>query len=761
MVDDMVLGRRRRDGATFMSLRPTLETWCERYGIAAGYDDAWGTARRTPEQTKLALLRAMGLDVSATANDASGVEFDRKPGTPLPPVVVADEGAGHLVLPLASPGNAYASVEWQIDLETGDVLKGVVDAQTALSGGDGTSDGDRACVLQLPLPPTCGYHRLTLYDQATHVALASTRLIITPSHCYTPPLLAGGGRIWGLALQLYALRSHRNWGIGDFTDLSNAVAVAAAAGADFVGLNPLHAWFPARPEAASPYSPSNRAALNVLYLDVEAVADFAHCKPARARVYTPSFQSALARLRAVDHVDYAGVAKLKLGILALLYEDFRDNELGADPGERGRAFRDFQRERAPSLRLQGLFDALQEHLAATTGHCSGWPAWPAEYRPPSATDDDELYRRHADRAEYFQYLQWQAELQLAAASEHARACGLAVGLYGDFAVGADAGGAETWSQAAVYAPEMHIGAPPDDFNLGGQDWGLPPMLPHRLQSAGYAPFITVLRAAMRHAGALRIDHVMALMRLFWVPEGAAPVDGAYVAYPFSEMLGIVALESQRNRCLVIGEDLGTIAPGIRAALAAAAVLSYRPLYFERTAEGRFAAADQYPRQALVTVGTHDLPTLTAFWTGRDIATRRRLRLYPDDRVQTAQVAARASDRARLLQALEHAGLLAAAGASRRMTVELMLSVHRFLARTPSMIMAVQLEDVFGQDTQVNLPSTTEDQYPNWRRKLSVPVEAWASNRRFAALTRMLRKERPRQRHAARRGGGRTADRIAG
>jgi (1->4)-alpha-D-glucan 1-alpha-D-glucosylmutase len=709
-----------------------LERLCERYGIAAGYEDAWGASRRTPDGTKLALLRAMGIDIGAAADDASAADPDAGAGAVRTPAIVVDERAGRVALELGRLSAPAASVEWRIDLDTGESVQGV-----ALSGGDGR-------MFEILLPQVTGYHTLAISDHATRARLASSPLIVTPSRCYSPPLLAGGARIWGLALQLYALRSHRNWGIGDFTDLRNAVRVAAAAGADFVGTNPLHALFPARPEAASPYSPSNRAALNVLYIDVEAVDDFIDCREARGRVYSPAFQSSLARLRAFDHVDYPAVARLKFDILALLYEHFREHQLGASPGERGRAFRDFQRDRGAGLKLHGLFDALHEHVAATTGDHSAWRNWPAEYRPPSAIGDDELFRRHADRAEYFQYLQWQAELQLGAASEQARASGLAIGLYGDFAVGADAGGAETWSQAAVYAANMHIGAPPDDFNLRGQDWGLPPMLPQRLKTAGYAPFITALRAAMRHAGALRIDHVMALMRLFWVPEGTVPVDGAYVAYPFSELLGIVALESRRNGCLVIGEDLGTIAPGVRAGLQAAGVLSYRPLYFERTGDAEFALPESYPPQALVTVGTHDLPTLSGFWTGRDIAARRRLRLYPDETTHAEQLAARSHDRGRLLSALERTGVLTAAAAPRRMTVDLMIAVHRFLARTPSAVMAVQLEDVFGQDTQVNLPSTTEDQYPNWRRKLNVPLESWASNRRFGALTRMLRRERRRR-----------------
>ncbi|MGH8851062.1 MAG: 4-alpha-glucanotransferase [Casimicrobiaceae bacterium] len=714
-----------------MSDRSPLDTLCEAFGIAVAYEDAWGAAHRASECTKRALLRAMGVDVATAAERA----VPASQTSPLPPVLVAAEHAERLAVTLVAPSPAPAALEWRIDLEDGTTHDGVAAPPEAARGER------RPMTLDIPAPRTPGYHRLSVRDPATHALLGSTQLIITPARCHIPPVLAAGRRIWGLALQLYALRSHRNWGIGDFTDLQQAIVVAAAAGADILGINPLHALFPARPEAASPYSPSNRAALNVLYIDVEAVADFARCKPARARVYTPAFQSALTRLRAADHVDYGAVAALKFEILELLYADFREQQLGPSPGERGRAFRDYQSDRGRPLRLHGLFDALHEHVAATTGRRGGWQDWPAEYRAPTAEGTEALYRRHADRAEYFQYLQWQAEIQLAAASEQARASGLLVGLYGDFAVGADAGGAETWSNGDVYAPEMHVGAPPDDFNLGGQDWGLPPLLPNRLQAAAYRPFIEVLRAAMRHAGALRIDHVMALMRLFWVPQGAAAVDGTYVAYPFADLLGIVALESRRNRCLVIGEDLGTVGPGVRAALAAAGVLSYRPLYFERTHDGEFAPPETYPMQALVTVGTHDLPTLTGFWTARDIAVRTALRLYAGDDVRATLVSARTRDRMRLLVALQKTGFAVAAVAPHRMTVDLMLAVHRFLARAPSMIMAVQLEDVFGQGVQVNLPSTTEAQYPNWRRKLAVPIEAWPTNRRFGAVTRMLRKER--------------------
>ncbi|HKW79995.1 MAG TPA: 4-alpha-glucanotransferase [Casimicrobiaceae bacterium] len=718
-----------------MTEASSLDALCERHGIASRYEDAWGTIRPTPDRTRLALLQAMGIATDEAAPDQPPAAPDA--GALLPPVVVAAEGAACVALPCREAQRLPATLSWRIDLETGDELTGSIASATATAGDDGR--------LALPIPaPAAGYHRLSIRDAATGAPLASIRLIVAPARCYLPPELAGGARIWGLALQLYALRSHRNWGIGDFTDLIHAIDAAAADGADIVGVNPLHALFPARPELASPYSPSNRTALNVLYLDVEAIADFAHCRAARSQVYRPAFQRELASLRAADHVDYALVARLKLEILEMLYADFRRRELGATPGERGRAFRDYQRERGPALELHGLFDALQEHVAASTGRRGGWQVWPEEYRRPSPAQRDRLSRRHAERAEYFEYLQWQAEIQLAGACERARARGMIVGLYADLAVGADAGGAETWSNDAVYAPDVHIGAPPDDFNLQGQDWGLPPPLPDRLRATGYEPFIAVLRTAMRHAGALRIDHVMALMRLFWVPSGSPAIDGAYVAYPFADLLGIIALESQRNRCMVIGEDLGTIGPGVRTTLAAAAVLSYRPLYFERTAHGDFAPPEAYPSQSLVTVGTHDLPTLAGFWTGRDIAVRSALHLYPGTEVRDAQLVARTRDRTRLVAALDRAGVLATRISPHRLTVDLMLAVHRFVARTPAMLMAVQLEDVFGQGVQANLPSTTEAQYPNWRRKLAVPVESWPNNRRLAAVTRMLRKER---RHA--------------
>ncbi|HSO06194.1 MAG TPA: malto-oligosyltrehalose synthase, partial [Pelomicrobium sp.] len=325
-----------------------------------------------------------------------------------------------------------------------------------------------------------------------------------------------------------------------------------------------------------------------------------------------------------------------------------------------------------------------------------------------------------------------------------------VGVYQDLAVSIDRAGAEAWGWQHLYAETASIGAPPDDFNLNGQDWGLPPLIPQRLAESGYAPFIAMLRAAMRHAGALRIDHVMGLRRLFWVPPGGKPADGTYVNYPFDDLLGILALESQRNHCLVIGEDLGTVPDEVRAALAPLGVLSYRLLLFEKNGEGNFRMPEEYPAQALVAASTHDLPTLKSYWQGHDLDLRAQLALYPDEETRAAQVVNRAQDRARLLVALERAGLLPEGMtvhpvSAPEMTQELTLAIHTFIARTPAKVLMVQMEDVLGQLEQVNLPGTT-DQHPNWRRKLPLNLEEWPQDPRVAALAEALQRERGRGAH---------------
>jgi (1->4)-alpha-D-glucan 1-alpha-D-glucosylmutase len=724
-----------------------LSRLAEFHGIALEYHDVWGTPHAVAEATLRSLLAAMDVAAATDAEVEHSLAINianRWRETIAPVVVVQERSQPRLRVHLRAAWDA-ALLQWRLSEEQGAEHRG------DLAPGDFAAvertmlDGVDLIARELLLPhlPPPGYHRLAL--QSAGAVIAETLLIVVPVACFSPPALKEGGRVWGAAAQLYGVRSERNWGIGDFTDLATLIGLWAAQGADVVGVNPLHALFPHDPAHASPYSPSSRLFLNILYLDVEAVADFVESESTRALVASAEFQAALEQLRKSELVDYTGVARGKLQVLELLYKHFRAKHLL--PGsERADAFCSFCARGGEALRLHALFEAIQEHFFAGDTTIRGWPVWPESFRDPRSPTVERFATEHAERVEYYEYLQWQADLQLGGARARSVAKRLGVGLYVDLAVSIDRAGAEAWTHRRVLALSASVGAPPDEFNMRGQNWGLPPLIPDRLRGAAYAPFIDTLRASMRHAGALRIDHVMGLMRLFWIPDGKDADAGAYVRYPFADLLGILALESQRHRCLVIGEDLGTVPEEVRTALAAAGVLSYRLLYFERDDAGEFKSPSSYPAQALVAASTHDLPTLAGWWQGRDIALRDELGLFPSKTTRSEQLDARKKDCARLLRALQREDLLPDkvpldTDATPAMTTTLATVTQAFLARTPSQLLVIQLEDVIGVVEQANLPATV-DAHPNWRRKLPLALEQWPADGRFIELTETLRHSRP-------------------
>jgi (1->4)-alpha-D-glucan 1-alpha-D-glucosylmutase len=733
-----------------------LERLAERYGIALAYHDIWGERHRVAPGSLAAILGAMGVSAGdeRAAEAALRADEERSWRRVLPPVMVvrADRLPARVRLNLPAALDD-ATLAWRVREESGAEHVGELRPGALPLLGSATCGGEAlsARELALPVEPPPGYHRLEILRDGA--PLAATPLVVAPATCYTPPAFEGGARVWGVTVQLYAVRSARNWGIGDFTDLCTLVELWGARGAAMIGVSPLHALFPHNPAHASPYSPSSRLFANTLYIDVEAVDDYRECEEVRTQVRSAAFQARLKALREADLVDYPAVAAAKSEVLERLYAHFRRRHLEPDaPGTpRARAFRAFQAREGERLRRHALFEALQERFHRADPAVWGWPVWPAECRDPASPDVEHLAERLRERVEFYEYLQWQADVQLAAVGRRSFELGLAVGLYQDLAVSVDRAGAETWSNQGLYAEAASVGAPPDDFSLGGQDWGLPPLVPERLREAAFAPFVATLRANMRHAGALRIDHVMGLMRLFWVPPGGVPKDGAYVHYPLDDLLGLVALESRRNRCLVVGEDLGTVPDEARAALGAAGVLSYRLLYFERNTAGDFKAPAEYPAQAIVAASTHDLPTLAGWWAGADLVLRESLGLFPSPAVRDAQVVARAQDRARLLLALERESLLPA-GASvnpvsqPEMTPALARALHVYLGRSPAALLAVQLEDVLGVADQVNVPGTT-DLHPNWRRKLPLALERFPEHEAIAELGAALARLRGRPKHA--------------
>lgn len=724
-----------------------VDRLCDLAGIEPGYQDAWGNRREPNLATKHALLVAMGIGTEAEADVNAVITTleDAAWRRPLPSVhVVPWRRTRGPVLPIYFPAhNSALDMEWRLELEGGEARQGTLRFSELPVGADRKVDNVQIeqRLFELPVAPPFGYHRFRLFVDAEAGVEAELLLIVAPKTCYLPARLQGHPGVWGYAVQLYSLRSERNWGIGDFTDLRDFVEFAAKMGAGAVGLNPLHALFPGNPAHASPYSPSSRNFLNILYLDVGAIPEYELCDAAQKIVHEPEFSAELDRLRSTPMVDYVAVGTVKRRVLELLYSDFRERHLGEDAGfpktDRGAGFRRFQLSRNDDLESLSLFEALSEHF----GH-NIWKQWPDSFQRPDTDDVAVFAQTHRDRVEFFQYLQWEADRQLRDVAELNRRLGMPCGLYHDMSLGVDGNGAEAWARQDLIVKGATLGAPPDDWNLKGQNWGIPPLNPAVLREQAYQPFISLLRANMRHGGALRLDHVMGLMRLFWIPEGMEASEGAYVHYPLDDLFAILALESRRQRCVVIGEDLGTLPERFHELMHERKILSYRPLYFQKDSHGKFLAPESYPELAAVVVGTHDLATFPGYWVGKDLEIRVELGLYPSRETQEAALAERERDREHLISVLTTLGFLPKGFASGDAgpAYQLIEAVYRFLARTPSRLLMVHLEDILGQVNQVNLPGTTEE-HPNWRRKLPQSIEMLAKDPGVLGLATALRKER--------------------
>jgi 4-alpha-glucanotransferase len=515
----------------------------------------------------------------------------------------------------------------------------------------------------LPADLPLGYHDLHPVDGDEPI-----RLIVSPGRCPLPE----GPRQWGWAAQVYATRSSESWGFGDLADLRRLAGWSARLGAGLVLINPLHAPMPRADQQASPYCPSSRRFLNPLYLRIEDVPG--------AFALGNDLEHLAAAGRALNArriIDRPAVFRLKMDALERVWGRFGDD---AD-------FEAFRRERGRPLEEFAVFCALAER------HEGGWPAWPAEYRRPDAPGVARFAAAHADRVRFHEWLQWLVDRQLARAARDVK-------LMQDLPIGVDPGGADAWAWQDVLVTNVTVGAPPDRYNKHGQDWGLPPMAPHRLRAARYEPFIQTIRASLRHAGGLRIDHVMGLFRLYWVPRGHSPVQGGYVRYPADDLLAIVALESHRAGAVVVGEDLGTVEAGVRERLAAHRILSYRVLWFENDPPAR------YPELAMAAVTTHDLPTVAGLWTGADLAEQEALGLEPNE-------AAIAHIRAELQKVVE-------AGEDESVD-EVVARTHRALARAPSVLVTATLDDAVAAAERPNLPGTVTER-PNWSLALPLTLE---------------------------------------
>jgi 4-alpha-glucanotransferase len=516
------------------------------------------------------------------------------------------------------------------------------------------------------------------------------------------PERAFGGdfdRCWLLAVQLYGVRSASNWGMGDFTDLASLIELADQFGADGIGLNPLHALFDDRPGDCSPYSPNSRLFLNALYIDVEKLPEFQ--PDAKAR-------DALAQLRSGDAVDYVGVAALKWPALRAAFAAFKANARR----DRQQDFDSFRAERGALLSHFACFEALRHKFRTP------WWEWPAEWRQPDEARCAALRQgEDAGEIEFVEFVQWTADRQLGAAADRAKKLGMKVGLYLDVAVGVQADGFDAWNEQAAISRHLGVGAPPDPLNTAGQTWGLAGFNAAGLERVSFAPFRDMLRASMRHAGAIRLDHVLGLKRLYLVPQGFTARDGVYVQMPFEALLAVTAQESIANRCVVIGEDLGTVPEGFRDQISDWGVWSYLVMMFERDDAGAFRSIDHYLTNALVTFNTHDLSTYAGWRSFGDLKLKRSLGIDPGESDDARWQALAMLDEILRHNAIERNDLY---------------SVANFLARTKSRLLAVSLEDLLGVVDQPNIPGTI-DEHPNWRRRLPVSIEEMTTTVDVGAL----------------------------
>ena len=671
----------------------TLEQQAVQAGIDLGYHDINGTYH----VTKMEVLESIVAVLDKSKPDSDDLYLNT--------MVAHENGEESLQMP-----SEFHGAEAVVLIDEADKCQTL----TVYPGDNDT--------LWIKLPQlACGYYTLSA---ETGGKSCFVRLIVAPESVYQPKLLANGGRMNGLTMHLYSLRSERNWGIGDFTDLLNLMKYAAEKKLDFVGINPLHALFTSKPAFASPYSPSSREWLNPIYLDVEKIGAFTYNEQLKNWLAQPKIRQRIAALRITETVTYTAVWACKRDALHMAFNAFEQDTCEAAENERA-VFEAFVLEKGKALQGFGLFEALDQYYSRP-GQV-GWQSWPSEFHQPDGEAVEKFARSHEREIRFYMWLQWLCAEQLREVNQAAAEYGVKLGIYGDLAVGVARGSADTWLNRQDYCMDLAVGAPPDPLGPTGQNWDLPPLNPLMLKHMGYEKFAHLLRENMRLYGVLRIDHVMALCRLWWVLNGKTADFGAYVHYDAEVMFAILALESRRNRCVIIGEDLGTVPDEARHLLNRYQVFSYKVMYFSKGWNG-FQLPEEYPEQAITVISTHDVAPLAGYWTGKDLDTMFKLGTLPDAAAFQTALDEREHDKADLLDKLKYTGCL---GADVQMPAKadetLLAALHKYGALSRSKLYAVQLENLLGVIDNLNVPGVTEG-YPNWAQKMPVSLEDFLQHR---------------------------------
>ncbi|AXE38285.1 4-alpha-glucanotransferase [Acidipropionibacterium virtanenii] len=674
---------------------PALVALAEHFGVAQSFTDWKGRQTFVDEETVRAVLGGLGIDAGTSQKArAALVEVEERPWRrTLPPCTVLRQGQeGRIDIHLP----AGQGVDVSLELEDGRTRAcSQVDNWNPDRQIDGRAVGEATFSVPGDLP--LGYHTVVA---ATADRRSTASLIVTPGWVGLPASM-GSRRVWGYAAQVYSVRSHNSWGMGDLTDLADLCTWSATQGADYLLINPLHAAEVVTPMEPSPYLPSSRLFINPIYVRPELIPEFqdlddaARDRARRLRI------EAVGDDAAAERIDRDRSWTCRRPVLEAIHRT------GLGPARR-MAFRAFKRLHGTRLSDFAAWCAISEV------HGSDWRLWPEPLQHPGSREVAAFVASHASRSDFYEWLQWIAEQQLSAADRAGRDSGMALGLICDLAVGVSGCGADTWMLPNLFAEGVSVGSPPDQFNQAGQDWGQPPMRPDVLADMAYRPFREMVAGALRHAGGLRMDHIMGLFRLWWVPQGLGPRKGAYVRYDHEAMVGILALEAYRAGALVIGEDLGTVEPWVRDYLRERGVFGTSVMWFELDGSGHPLAPEYWREYALSSVTTHDLPPTIGYLAGDHIELRHRLGLLTES--LDSERARAVAEREQWVQELRRRGALSSACPSDE---EVVVAMHRLLTLTPSRILNATLTDAVGDRRTQNLPGTVNE-YPNWRVPLSGP-----------------------------------------
>ena len=675
---------------------PHLVELAAEFGIATEFWDWKGRHTDISDETVIAVLAAMEIDAGTPEAAAEAVaELRLRPWRrALPACTVMQQGAPR-ELRVHVPDGAWVNV-W-VRLEDGGSrdLSQLVNDEPPREV-DGRLIGEASFEIPGDLPP--GYHRLGC---RTADWTAEASLVVTPNFLGFPPAM-GEKRVWGYATQLYSVRSEDSWGIGDLADLADLATWSATQQfASYVLVNPLHAAQPMTPLEPSPYLPTSRRYVNPIYIRPEAIAEYATLDE-RARGRVAHHRHRLAkRLANEPEIRRDEVWRAKLKALRVIFE------AGLKPA-RLMSLNDFVRKEGRPLSQFATWCALVGE------HGLNWREWPAELRRPSSPEVTRFSVDHVGDIVFYSWLQWVADEQLRAAQSAAKGAGMRVGIMNDLAVGVSGHSAEAWMLGDTFARGVSVGAPPDHFNQTGQDWGQAPWRPDRLADLAYAPFRNMVSGILRHSGGIRVDHIMGLFRLWWVPEGLPPTHGTYVRYNHEAMVGILVLEAQRAGAVVVGEDLGVVEPWVRTYLRERGILGTSIAWFERGDDGRVLPPEAWREYCMASVTTHDLPPTAGYLDAAHVKLQHALGLLTED--LDAELAHAARERDEWLDLLRGRGLLTGDDPS---TEEVVLAMHRFLVDTPARVLCAALTDAVGDHRAQNQPGTT-DEYPNWRIPLSGP-----------------------------------------